>query len=132
MSIFTDNLKKRLREEGVTYAAMSKAIGISKNGMKYWADNNVLPRSDVLAKIAEFLNTDIETLLAGEPKADLLSEEETELLSVFRALPLSGKRQLLGKAYELRDAAQKNAGDVSVAPPDLDVVTAVRGGMVNK
>ena len=131
MSIFTDNLVKRLHEEGVTYAAMSKAIGISKNGMKYWKDNDVLPRSDVIAKIADYLHTDIETLLAGESKIDKLSGDEQELLSVFRSLSLSGKRQLLGKAYELQDT-QDSKSDAAIAPPDVDLAAALVDGRIRK
>lgn len=132
MSVFTDNLKKKLREENTTYAAMSKEIGISKNGLKYWTDNDVLPRSDVLLKIANYLHTDIDVLLAGTPKQAELSDDEIELLAAFRSLDRSKQRQLLGKAYELQDA-QESKSDAAIAPPHVDLAAlSIRDRQIKK
>lgn len=115
-----------LHDANTTYAAMSRAIGISKNGLTYWERNGNLPSGDVLSKIAAYLGVDVADLLSGQKNA--LESDEQELLDVFRGLSLSGKRQLLGKAYELRDA-QKNAAD-EITPPDVDLAAALVDGRI--
>ncbi len=51
--------------------------------------------------------------------------DEQELITAYRQLSKSGRRQLMGKAYELLDgqAAPKSGNEVS--PPDIDLVSTV-------
>ncbi len=61
-----------------------------------------------------------------------LPDEECELLEVYRQLTKSGKRQLLGKAYELLDTQPQQHPGEEVSPPNVSVVTAVHNSGIKK
>lgn len=131
MSIFTDNLKRLLHDANTTYAAMSREISISKNGLKYWETNGNLPSGDILDKIAKYLNVDISELVSAESKSKL-SPDEAELIAIYQKLNVSKKRQLLGKAYELQDS-QESKSDAAIAPPHVDLAAlGVRDRQIKK
>lgn len=59
-------------------------------------------------------------------------DELIELNEVYIGLPKSGKRQLLGKAYELLDAqATPRTGD-ELIPPNIDMVATVMDSRIKK
>lgn len=125
--VFYEQLSKICQQNGTTPTGILRKIGLSTSKVTAWK-NGSIPKASILQRLADELGVTTDAFFADDgPK---LTEEEKELLDVFRDLSLSGKRQLLGKAYELRDA-QKNTAD-EVAPPDVDVVAPVRGRMVNK
>lgn len=59
-------------------------------------------------------------------------EEESELIDIYRRLQKSGRRQLLGKAYELLAAQDTPPSAASAAPPDISVATAVIDSRIKK
>lgn len=63
MSIFTDNLKKLIEKRGTTYAELSRELGISKNGLKYWETAGNIPNIRILKKIADHFGTTVEYLI---------------------------------------------------------------------
>lgn len=125
MSIFTDNLKKLMRDNNVTYAALSKTLGISKNGLKYWESMGNTPSGEILIKIASYFGTTVESLIGQANEQNPQNSDEEELVGIFRKLSTSGKRQLMGKAYELLDAQVASKAGDKISPPDINMVSAV-------
>ena len=134
MSIFTNNLKKLMKERGTTYAALSKELGISKNGLKYWETAGNIPNVRILQTIADYFGTTVEYLVGQSDKeiAPKPSEDELELLEIYRQLAKSGKRQLIGKAYELLDSQNNPQAEAEATPPDIDMVAPVLDRGVKK
>ena len=69
---------------------------------------NRSPSSEYIIPICRLFSVSCNWLLTGEEEneskpAQTLQPEEDEILNVYRKLDVSGKRQLMGKAYELLD-----------------------------
>lgn len=128
MSVFTNNLKKLIEQNRTTYAALSRELGISKNGLKYWETAGNLPNAEILFKIAKHFGVTVDYLTGIVAPTDMMiTDEENELLEVFRQLSKSGRRQLVGKAYELLDGQgvpksgnKTTSSDVSLVAPILE------------
>ena len=126
MSVFTNNLKKLMEQNDITYAALSRQLGISKNGFKYWETAGNLPNPRILLKIANHFGVSVDWLTGIDTtESNQIADDEHELLEVFRQLNKSGKRQLIGKAYELLDAQPQQRSGEEITTPDISVVTAV-------
>ena len=67
-----------------------------------------------------------------EHEFDTSDEEIEELISVFRRLNFSSKRQLLGKAYELLDSQNNPQGAAEAAPPDIDMDAHIMDRRIKK
>lgn len=134
MSIFTNNLKKLMEEHGTTYAALSRELGISKNGLKYWETAGNIPNVRILQAIAEYFGTTVEYLVGQSDKevSKSPSEDEVELLEIYRQLAKSGKRQLIGKAFELLDSQNNPLAEAEATPPDIDMVAPVLDRRIKK
>ena len=121
-----------MEQHGTTYAALSRELGISKNGFKYWEKIGNLPNTKILLKIADHFGVTVAWLTGNEgAENDKLPDDENELLEVFRQLNKSGKRQLIGKAYELLDSQQTPPSGDEIAPPDINLVSTVLDRGIN-
>lgn len=72
------------------------------------------------------------TYSAHNPETGALTDEEMELLHIYRQLQKSGERQLLGKAYELLDAQNASHSGETLTPPDISVATTVIDSRIKK
>ncbi len=90
MSIFTDNLKKLIDEHGTTYAAISRELGISKNGLKYWETAGNIPNMKILQKIADYFGTTIECLI-GKIEVQAKHDDAVNEISDKNVLRLAGR-----------------------------------------
>lgn len=123
--MFYEQLYKICQQKGTTPTGVCRRLGLSTSKVTAWK-NGSIPKQSTLQRLADELGVATDAFFAEqEPK---LTPEEEELLAVFRNLSVSGKRQLLGKAYELHDA-QKNAAD-EIAPPDVGLAAALVDGRI--
>ena len=55
-SIFTNNLKKLLADNNMTYRELSEKLGVKASSISMWMNGNSLPRMGLLDKLADLFN----------------------------------------------------------------------------
>ncbi len=127
--MYYERLNEICKQHSTTPTALLKKLGLSTSKVTAWK-NGSLPKMDTMQLIAKELKVPISTFFDEEvPKP--LPEDESELLDIYRQLGKSGKRQLIGKAYELLDAQIQQHPGEKITPPDISVVTAVHNSGIN-
>lgn len=116
-----DRIVTLCKTRGIAIARMEKACGFANGYIRNLRSGNV--PSDRLVKIAEYLQVTTNYLLTGETYSmnGDLSEEERDLLSIFRTFNAEGKRELLKRITEMsfipayrEDLSQKSYPSQSV------------------
>lgn len=130
--MFFDQFRKICIERNTTPTAVVKKIGLSSSKVTAWK-NGTIPKMNIVQQLAQELSVPVSSFFETEtqPIAQLDPDEE-ELLETYRQLVRSGKRQLMGKAYELLDSQSTSATGGETAPPDLDMVTTIMDRRVKK
>lgn len=93
-------IKQRRKEIGLSQNKLSKAAGVSDSSISLWESDSTAPRGDNLHRLASVLQCSPTWILYGDdnktPEAPLpagaqseITEEEQELLRLYRALPAS-------------------------------------------
>jgi transcriptional regulator with XRE-family HTH domain len=93
-------IRQRRKQMGLSQSGLSKAAGVSDSSISLWESDNTAPRGANLHKLASALQCSPTWILFGdedktpeEPQAvdDIhhLTEDEQELLRLYRALPES-------------------------------------------
>ena len=72
---------------------MLSELGLSTGCTGNWKKGQ-LPKGDILAKIADYLNTSIDYIVFGEYRTGL-SDEEKELVDLFKSVPDKAKYKIL-------------------------------------
>lgn len=98
---------KELREEaGLSQVDLAKEFGLTQSTVGGWESSARSPKLDMLCKLADYFNVTTDYLLDRAPRSapqQELSDDEKELLEVYRGLDHKGKRQLFGRAYDLQE-----------------------------
>lgn len=134
--MFFEYFKAICTKRGTTPTAVVKELGLSTGKVTAWK-NGAIPKADTLRLLSDHLHVPVYVFFGGElfpphPAGDL-SEEEEELVHVYRRLDRSGRRRLFGKAYELLDSQNgANTGDEAISPPNIDLVTTLSNARVKK
>lgn len=95
-------------EKGFTISNLSSNIqnlSVSKGAISMWK-NGAVPRSETIKKIADYFGVPVEYFYDNEtkvPTGETLTDDEKQLLSIFRDLPLRKRAELVLKAYELQE-----------------------------
>lgn len=79
--MFWDNVKTKLKEQGKTISSLAKYLEISQRTIETWVYRNSDPSLVNLAKISEYLNTPIDTLVLNKPNYQELYKELSGKLS---------------------------------------------------
>lgn len=96
--MFYENFIKACENSDTTPSAVLKTLNLSTGNMQNWKDGATI-KSDILLKIALHLNATTDYLLTGKDTPNTLSNNELELLQIFRQLPEDREQQrFLGKA----------------------------------
>ena len=61
--MLSDTIRQLLKENGVTQKEFLQSIGLSKNTMKNWEDNQTIPSKVILTAISNYFNVSIPYLL---------------------------------------------------------------------
>ena len=69
--MFNENLKKIRKEKGYTQEELAAKVGVVRQTVSKWEKGLSVPDADILCKIAEALNTDINMLLGDEIAVDV-------------------------------------------------------------
>lgn len=103
--MFNENLKKIRKEKGYTQEELAAKVGVVRQTVSKWEKGLSVPDADILCKIAEILDTDINILLGDEmtTSVDTLNElnssekknnnvVEEQLTKISEQLDIKNKR----------------------------------------
>ncbi|MCQ2122394.1 MAG: helix-turn-helix domain-containing protein [Fibrobacter sp.] len=105
MATFAERLKEELDKSQLSQAELAERIGVNRAMITHYLHGKCEARADVISKMARVFGC-TEAWLMGYD-IPLISEEEDELLLIFRKLSRRSRIALLAKAYELDDAERK-------------------------
>ena len=82
MSIFSERLSSLMRENQFTQKELAEKVAVTESAMSYYLKGTRIPRSDVLKRIAQALNTTTDYLLgnSNESAPKLAASEELQYL----------------------------------------------------
>ena len=66
-----ENIKKLRTGGGITQTQFAKEMGVTKQCVSNWENDNVLPSVEMLVKIAEFFSVSTDEILGIKPKTSL-------------------------------------------------------------
>lgn len=106
----TERVYEILNQQGKTQAALAEYVGSTKSSVNYWFKRSGDIPCEFLAPICTFLGVSPNYLITGvpdevvdtKPHDDTLSEDEVELLRIFRILDREGRTMVLASAYSQR------------------------------
>lgn len=104
-----------IERRGIAKQSMMKEIGLGQNTLANMKTSFL--KSDSLALIADYLGCSTDYLLGrtqqektAQDSLDQLSEDERELVEIFRSLDKAGRRRLLVAADDERVRSEANRG----------------------
>lgn len=108
--MFYERLKAACKNANTTVTATLKAIGIGTANGTYWK-NGSIPSSDIIVKLAEFLDVSTDYLLLGVNPSDKISEEQQTILTVFESLSPVDKARVIERAETLAELAAERVAE---------------------
>lgn len=89
-----ENIKRLRTAMGLNQVEFGRAMGVTKQCVSNWENDNVVPSIDMLVKLADFFNTSTDTLLGREERSyidtsDLTPEQRghiTLIINDFKKL----------------------------------------------
>ncbi|MBQ3691812.1 MAG: helix-turn-helix domain-containing protein [Clostridia bacterium] len=91
--MFYERLKSLCKERNTTVTNMLSELGLSTGSTGNWKKGQI-PKGDILAKIADYLDTSIDYIVFGEYR-DNLTDEEKKLVEVYNTAPERAKYKLI-------------------------------------
>ena len=100
----------KLRDDAnLTDYAVAKKTGIGQSTFTDWKKGKSVPKTDKLMKIAEAFGVPLEYFTGNVFKNStyVLSEDERELLSLYRKIPIEKRVELLDYAQFIQSTLKK-------------------------
>ena len=98
--MFNEILKKLMTEKNISYYRLAKEIGVSNSTIANWLNGTAHPNNERLQKLSEYFAVPVDYLLGKtdikeKPSlAEELTDEEYEMLRLWRAAPSDKRRSL--------------------------------------
>lgn len=98
-----DRIETVLEQREQTPYALCKFLGINQSSYSTWKARNTLPPAKYIADIARFLHVSTDYILTGKEsaytdvQAETYTDDEKELLSIYKALPTEKRYELKGE-----------------------------------
>lgn len=89
--MFAENLKKIRKDKGYTQEELAKKLNVVRQTVSKWEKGLSLPDVDILSKIANVLETDVNILLDGQITSTDQSEIVKQLVKINEQLTLKNK-----------------------------------------
>ena len=106
--MFYDNFIRACQIKKQKPNPVAMQCGGTKSSATSWK-NGASPNSDIVAKIAEYLEVSTDFLLLGKETVEDLSPTEKELLNSFRKLSPNEQQRIIGRCEEI--ASSKSTED---------------------
>lgn len=107
-----ERIIKVIEEKKIQQKELCEKTGINQSTFSSWKKNYRNVPNDEMILIADFLDVPLRYLLTGDDEETMqeyilrkttLSEQEEELLRIFKSLNMKDKIALLSRAYELEE-----------------------------
>ena len=91
-SVFSVNLRNKLAAKNKTQAQLAKYLGVSQTSVSLWCNGEVLPRSTMINRIADFFMCSADELTTDHSKTvelapeDVIAEELRENPRLFKLM----------------------------------------------
>ena len=69
--MINEKLKELRKDFNISQVTLAKELGVSKQCVSNWENDNILPSIDMLIKISKYFNVSTDYLLGLEPKKTL-------------------------------------------------------------
>ncbi len=76
--LLNENIKQLRQQNGLSQVQFAGAMGVTKQCVSNWENDNVVPSIEMLVKIAEYFKVSTDSLLGRESSAQLSVEGLTE------------------------------------------------------
>lgn len=87
MFLLSENIKRLRQSEGLNQVELSKKLGVTKQCVSNWENDNVVPSIEMLVKIADFFKVTTDYLLGRDEKASIdvskLTNEQVAHISLI-------------------------------------------------
>ena len=90
--MFAENLKKIRKDKGYTQEELAKKLNVVRQTVSKWEKGLSLPDVDMLSKIANVLETDVNILLDGQITSTDQSEIVKQLAKINEQLTIKNRR----------------------------------------
>lgn len=90
--MFAENLKKRRKDKGYTQEILAEKLNVVRQTVSKWEKGLSLPDVDMLSKIANVLETDVNILLDGQITTTDQSEIVKQLAKINEQLTIKNRR----------------------------------------
>lgn len=98
--LFWDNFKAICTDRGTSPTALLEKMGVARNKVSAWGGGS-LPKSEMLVRLAKELNCTVMDFFSDDPLASHpQSEDESDILRVFRRLPRRARHEFMNMVYE--------------------------------
>ena len=94
-----NNIIELCSEKNITVSNVIGRFSTSKSAMPAWKKGNISP--DTLVKLADFFGVSVEYLITGKESRPELTENEQDLLDIFRRLDNREQLKLIGRIQEM-------------------------------
>ena len=113
MKIMWEIFEKLMQRENLSISAAARKCGCSPSTLTDWRAGRYTPKADKLKRFAEAFGVSIEYLMTGsETASEPLSDDERELLRLFRSLTSESRTELLSYAQYKADMQESAEGKV--------------------
>jgi transcriptional regulator with XRE-family HTH domain len=99
MNIVYDKIIEQVNKNSLTGKELGNMLGLKKSPLTDWKNEKSKPTLEQLIKLCEIFAISSDELL-GLNTTDKLSENEQELLSIFKQLPEREQIKFIGKAED--------------------------------
>lgn len=123
--MFYDNFIRACQIKKQKPNPVAMQCGGTKSSATSWK-NGASPNSDIVAKIAEYLEVSTDFLLLGKETVEDLSPIEQELIDSFRKLSPNEQQRIIGRCEEMV-SSKDNA-----EPEIIDIAARSKKGTVPK
>lgn len=105
--MFYEQFIKLCNKKGIKPTPLIKYLKLSPGNIKRWEEGSTV-NSDILLKISEYFDVSIDYLLLGKETEKELTDNERELLKLFKKLLERDQIKFIGRADEIISQIQNN------------------------
>ena len=113
--IVSKNLKRIAYEHHKTQADIARDLKLNPGTVSTWMLGTRVPRMKKIDMLCDYFNCSRDEIMSADPTShrELVSNDELELLRMFRSLNDMGRTAALSALAGLQDAFKKSADDSS-------------------